>query len=201
MTGTIIQPTLPSYCRLTRHTDERKRGSKISTLTELSFRNNILPLKNQLYRLALRITLDSAEAEDIVQETLIKVWNRRNTWEEISNIEAFCFTICRNLALDAIKRHGSHDEPLGELSREHADNTSNPSDKAIVNDQLDILRKIVDALPEKQRSCIQLRDFEGKPYKEIAAILGITEEQVKVNIFRGRQTIKQRFQKMDNYGL
>ena len=60
---------------------------------------------------------------------------------------------------------------------------------------------MVNALPEKQRSCIQLRDFEGKPYKEIAEILGITEEQVKVNIFRGRQAIKKRYQEFEGYGL
>ena len=48
---------------------------------------------------------------------------------------------------------------------------------------------------------MQLRDFEGKPYKEIADILGITEQQVKVNIFRARQTIKQRFKQIDDYGL
>jgi RNA polymerase sigma-70 factor (ECF subfamily) len=48
---------------------------------------------------------------------------------------------------------------------------------------------------------MQLRDFEGKPYKEIATILGISEEQVKVNIFRARQTIKQRFKEYDDYGL
>ena len=71
----------------------------------LNFRTDILPLKNQLYRLALRITLNTAEAEDIVQETLIKVWNRRDAWDQIDNIEAFCFTVCRNLSLDSIKRH------------------------------------------------------------------------------------------------
>ena len=63
------------------------------------------------------------------------------------------------------------------------------------------MRNHVNALPEKQRSCMQLRDFEGKAYKEIAEILGISEEQVKVNIFRARQTVKERFQKYDNYGL
>ena len=62
-----------------------------------------------------------------------------------------------------------------------------------------MVRQIVDSLPEKQRSCIQLRDFEGKTYKDIALVLGISEEQVKVNIFRGRQTIKQRFEKLDNF--
>ena len=44
----------------------------------ISFQNNVLPLKNQLYRLALRITQNAEEAEDVVQETMMKVWNRRN---------------------------------------------------------------------------------------------------------------------------
>lgn len=170
-------------------------------MKQISFRNDILPLKNQLYRLALRITLDSAEAEDIVQETMIKVWNRRDNWQDIDNIEAFCFTVCRNLALDSIKRHENQNETLDDGQAEKPDMAANPSEQTIENDQLAIVRQIVDSLPEKQRSCIQLRDFEGKAYKDIAQILGITEEQVKVNIFRGRQTIKQRFQNMENYGV
>ncbi len=56
-------------------------------MKNISFRNDVLPLKNKLYRLALRITIDSAEAEDIVQETLIKVWNKREVWNEIESIE------------------------------------------------------------------------------------------------------------------
>lgn len=165
----------------------------------ISFQHDILPLKNQLYRLALRITLDTAEAEDIVQETLIKVWNRRDDWDKIENMEAFCFTICRNMALDSIKRSGSHNASLDNSALEHADTAMSPSQQAIESDQVRIVGQIVDSLPEKQRSCIQLRDFEGKTYKDIAAILGITEEQVKVNIFRGRQTIKQRFLSLDKY--
>lgn len=68
-------------------------------------------------------------------------------------------------------------------------------------EKVEIVRSLIDNLPEKQRSCMQLRDIEGKTYKEIAAILSITEEQVKINIFRARQTIKQQFQQYDNYGL
>ena len=86
--------TFPHLNRLTI----RERMKKIS------FRNDILPLKNELYRLALRITLNPAEAEDIVQETMIKVWNRRDQWDEIESIEAFCLTICRNLALDKMHK-------------------------------------------------------------------------------------------------
>ena len=145
-------------------------------MKEVSFRNDILPLKDILYRLALRITLNRAEAEDIVQDTLIKVWNRRDDWAQMDNIEAYSIT-------------------------ERPDTASSPLERTAQLDRIEIVRSLIDSLPEKQRSCIQLRDFEGRTYKEIARVLDISEEQVKVNIFRARQTIKFKFQQYDNYGL
>ena len=55
-------------------------------MQEISFRNDILPLKDKLFRLALRITFDRAEAEDVVQETLIRVWNKRDEWTKFGSI-------------------------------------------------------------------------------------------------------------------
>ena len=102
----------------------------------IDFRTDILPLKNQLYRLALRITLDSAEAEDIVQDTLIKVWNKRDDWDHIDNIEAFCLTICRNLSLDSVKRQSHRNISLEDAPTDSPDNNANPSQQSIANDQL-----------------------------------------------------------------
>lgn len=170
-------------------------------MKNISFRDDILPLKNQLFRLALRITLNRFEAEDIVQDTLIKVWNRRSDWEVIDSIEAFSLTICRNLSLDRIKKKENDNNSLEDVKGVEPLSSSNPQDRMIQADRVNLIRQIVDSLPEKQRSCMQLRDFEGKSYKEIAVILDITEEQVKVNIFRARQAVKQRYLKLDNYGL
>jgi len=171
-------------------------------MKKISFRNDILPLKNELYRLALRITLNPAEAEDIVQETLIRVWNRRDKWDELESIEAFCLTICRNIALDKLKRAENQNQSLqNEHDTPDSSYASNPEEQALQRDRIQLLRRLIDSLPEKQRSCMQLRDFEGKSYKEIATILAISEEQVKVNIFRARQAVKQKFNKTENYGL
>ena len=170
-------------------------------MKKVSFRNDVLPLKNELFRLALRITLNRAEAEDIVQDTLIKVWNRREEWNAIDSIEAFSLTICRNLSLDRIKKKGNDNDSLEDVKAAEPLASSNPQDRMIQTDKVRLIRQIVDGLPEKQRSCMQLRDFEGKTYKEIAGVLDISEEQVKVNIFRARQTVKQKYLKLDNYGL
>ena len=171
-------------------------------MKKIDFRTDILPLKNELYRLALRIALNPAEAEDVVQETMIKVWNRREQWDEIESIEAFCLTICRNLALDKIKRADNQTATLDD-SHEPPDHSyaSNPEQQAVQRDRVELVKRLMDNLPEKQRSCMQLRDMEGKSYKEIAQVLGISEQQVKVNIFRARQTIKEKCIETEQYGL
>ena len=170
-------------------------------MNNISFRHDVLPLKDKLYGLALRITLNPADAEDIVQDTLIKVWNNRERWQEIESIEAFSLTICRNLSLDNVRKQGNQNESLDDGMTERADWASNPYEDILQTDRINLVRNIIDSLPEKQRSCIQLRDFEGKTYREIAEILQITEEQVKVSIFRARQAIKQKFNEIDQHGL
>ena len=171
-------------------------------MKKISFRNDVLPLKNELYRLALRITLNHAEAEDVVQEAMIKVWNRRDRWDELESIEAFCLTICRNIAIDKTKKAENQNQSLmDEHDAPDHSYTSNPEEQAMQQDRISLIRRLIDTLPEKQRSCMQLRDFEGKSYKEIAKILDVSEEQVKINIFRARQTIKQKFIDTENYGL
>ena len=165
-------------------------------MKQISFQTDILPLKNDLYRMALRITMNAAEAEDVVQETMMKVWNRRDQWEQIESIEAFCLTICRNLSLDKVRRMDNQTQSLdAAYDPKDLGVSSNPEEQAIQSDRIRLVRQMISQLPEKQRSCMQLRDMEGKSYKDIAAILDITEEQVKVNIFRARQTIREKFKR------
>lgn len=166
----------------------------------ISFQTDILPLKNELFRLALRITQNRFEAEDVVQETMLKVWKGRSEWDKIDNIEAFCLTVCRNLSLDKM-RHMDNQVQNIEQESEPADQSysANPEEQAVQHDRLQLVRQLISQLPEKQRTCMQLRDVEGKSYRDIANIIGISEEQVKVNIFRARQTIRERFQKAENF--
>ena len=170
-------------------------------MKNISFRNDVLPLKNELYRLALRITLNNAEAEDIVQETLIRVWKKKDEWENIDSIEAFSLTICRNLSLDHTKKMEKVDFNLDDDSHDSEDISPNPYEQLTQNDRVELVKRLIIELPERQRSVMQLRDIEGKSYKEISIILNMSEEQVKINIFRARQRIKQKYSELENYGL
>ena len=133
-------------------------------MKKVSFRNDVLPLKNQLFRLALRITLSREEAEDIVQDTMIKVWDKRYEWSNIDSIEAYSLRICRNLSLDRLKKRDNQNDSLEEEQLDTV-HTSTPQDRLIDQDRLRVVKEIVDSRPEKQRSCMQKRDFEGKQYK------------------------------------
>jgi len=164
-------------------------------MEEISFKNDVLPLKDKLFRLALRITSNREEAEDIVQDTLIKLWNQRNEWSAIRNMETYSMTVCRNLALDAINKSERHNISLDETAHDQPD-TSRMQDEVLMRQQqMDRIRAIIQQLPEKQRTIILLRDIEEKSYQEIAEIMGINLSDVKVNLFRARQTLKAKINK------
>jgi RNA polymerase sigma-70 factor (ECF subfamily) len=118
-------------------------------------------------------------------------------------MEAFCLTICRNLSLDKIRRMENQLRDAGDSAVEPQDSsyTSNPEEQTVQHDRVALVRRLIGELPEKQRTAMQLRDIEGKAYKEIAIVMGITEEQVKVNIFRARQAIRQKYLETEKYGL
>jgi RNA polymerase sigma-70 factor (ECF subfamily) len=159
-------------------------------MNPISFRNDVMTLKDRLFRLALRITLSKEDAEDVVQDTLVRIWRSMNEGVQIDNVEAFAMTICRNLALDHQARHEQRNIRFDAQLHDRPTNDRSPEEQLETADRMARLRAVVDELPEKQRTAFQLRDIDGRTYREIADVMGITESDVKVNIFRARKYIK-----------
>ena len=153
-----------------------------------------------LYRLALSITLNPAEAEDVVQDTLLKIWNRRSEWTSIESVQAYCVTIARNLAIDKSRSGNNRNTTLPEEVETIADSGS-PYQHMIDRERMQLIHNLIQSLPEKQRIVMQLRDVEGKSYKEIGQMLHLSEELVKVTLFRARQRVRQKYMEIDEYGL
>lgn len=170
-------------------------------MQDIDFRYDLLPLKNKLFRLALRITLDSAEAEDVTSDTLIKVWNKREELRGVESIEAYCMTVCRNLALDRHEKKEAQNLSLEVNEIDAADNSFTPDEQLERDEKLRKVHELFNQLPERQRTIMQLRDIEEKSYREIATIMGVSEEVVKVTLFRARQAIRKQYDKIENYGL
>ena len=158
-------------------------------MENISFRTTVLPLSDRLFRLALRITMNSAEAEDVVQDTLLKVWEHRGEWEQIDNLEAFAIATCRNRALDIVKRAGRNTKSLDEIENSQL-STFNSQLSLEARERLSLVRRLMDDLPEMQRTIMLLRDIEGRTYQEIVQVLDISETQVKVYLHRARTKIR-----------
>lgn len=160
-------------------------------MKSLDFHRDVLPLKDKIFRMALRIVLDRQEAEDITQDTLIRVWERRDDWLQIENMEAWCLTIARRLALDKIKSEEAKQRIIGNGQWTMNDEQATADEILDQKQRVAIVRKVMDQLPEVQRTIMQLRDIEGLRYDEIAGITGLTESQVKVYLHRARKKIRE----------
>jgi RNA polymerase sigma-70 factor (ECF subfamily) len=156
------------------------------------FRKSILPVIDRLFRLAFSITKNKEDAEDVVQDVLFNVWKKKAEWENIENMEAYCFRSTRNIALDKLALMENNLEEI-------PDNYDFPAldvdvyKKVEIEDQMNLLENWVGKLPEKQQTIFRLREIEDLSYKEIAMILNISEEQVKINLFRLRRKLKEYF--------
>jgi len=161
------------------------------------YKLKVFPVKDKLYRLANRMVSHNAEAEDIVQETMIRLWKRRNKLHSYKNIEAFAMVITKNLCLDYLK---SKKSKVVELTNMNSRNTNiNPHIIAETNDIMLSVKKAVAKLPTKQKIILQLRDIEEKEFDEIAEITGETINNIRVLLSRARRNVKESIIKKENY--
>ena len=168
----------------------------------MDFKHDILPLKNIIFRTALRITLNREEAEDIVQDTLLKLWEKRGELEKVENLESFALTMARNLAIDRKEKMETRNLSFNEETHDRPDEGQGSSDSQLMRQETrGFIADIINALPEKQRTILQLRDIEGKSYKEIAAVLSISESDVKVTLFRARNEMKEKILQKKSFFL
>lgn len=160
----------------------------------------MVPLGKKLYRFALSYLKDQAEAEDAVQEVMIKLWDRRETLKNYRSVEAFAMTVTRNHCLDRLrkKRTLSFEEvPVLEKEFHRA---GNPHERMELNDNVNKIRMIMQELPGQQREIVQLRDVEGYAFEEIADITGMNVNLIRVNLSRARKKIRETLINWNRYG-
>lgn len=178
-----------------RHTHEFQR------MNLEAFQNRVMPVKNKLYRFALRLLGNEDEAKDVVQEVFIRVWNGRDKMNQVENWEAWCMRITKNLSLDLIRsnsRKNTHPIAEGFDIRQEA---LTPQEKTEIHESMQRISELMASLPEKQRQVMHLRDIEGYSYNEICDILELDMNQVKVNLFRARTAVREKLNKINAYGL
>lgn len=145
-------------------------------------------MKDKLFRFALRMLSDFQEAEDAVQDVMAGLWVRRAEWMNWKNLEAYCMTATRNHCIDRIRRRRHHEVRVQEVPE--VAGGQDPYEKMMNKEMSYRIRQCMATLPENQQLVMHLREVEGFSYNEIAEVLQITLDQVKVSLFRGRTTIR-----------
>ena len=171
------------------------------TMNSEVFANRVLPTKNKLFRFAFRLLGSSEEAKDVVQEVMIKVWNGREQMATIDNMEAWCMRITKNLSLDRLRSKQRRTTDSMQEGFEVRQESFTPYEKTEIDESMQRVNELINALPEKQRQVMHLRDIEGYSYNEICEILELDMSQVKVNLFRARNFVRERLVKLNAYGL
>lgn len=157
-------------------------------------------MRDKLYRYAFRFVKDGEVAEDVVQDVMYKLWQKREEADEIENLEAWLMVLARNRSLDLLRKvkdnHVSMDEAYTV-----SDQAPVPDKILETADLMTLLQQCLNQLPEKQRSIFHLREIEQMTYEEISQMTGYNLDDVKVSLFRARKHIQRMVSKTNTFGL
>jgi RNA polymerase sigma-70 factor (ECF subfamily) len=158
------------------------------------FVRDVLPLVDQLYRAALRYTRRPADAEDLVQETMVKAYSGFHRFNDGTNVRAWLFRIMTNAWISSYRSAQRRpDEVLAsDVAEVWSSAAKNPSAELAVLEAMgdEAVRDALQALPGAQRLVVYYADVEGFRYKEIADILNVSLGTVMSRLHRGRANLR-----------
>ena len=148
----------------------------------------------KMFRLAQRLLISEDAAKDDVQEVFLKLWNIRNRLSQVKNINAYAMRMTKNHCFDRLKSKESQNLRLVHSNIDGEENSI--QDDMEMQDEVDYLKRVINQLPERERSVIHLREIEEMELATIAEITETREGSVRVALTRARKKIKE---EMINY--
>lgn len=162
-------------------------------MTQETFKDTVFILKNEMCRFAKRFVMSSDEAEDVVQDLMVKFWQKKDELEKFGNLKSYALKSVRNECLNRLKHHdvrqGFADMQLHRLELYSME----------VNNMKEHIVGFINQLPEKQKMVIHLKDVEEYEVSEISEMLEMEENAVRVNLMRARQKVKEQISQLMNY--
>lgn len=158
----------------------------------------ILPLQDKLFRFALSILKSEANAEDALQEVLVKLWELRGKLQKCNNVEAYAMKITKNYCIDRLRRVKNISEIKDEVVNGQVYNTEKQTD---LKDIGQFAYQLINQLPPMQQLIMRLRDVEGYGLDEIAEIMEMKPSAVRANLSRARQTVRDELIKIQEFNV
>lgn len=165
-------------------------------MTKEEFQKEVVPMGDKLYRMAFRLLGNHDSAKDMLQESFLKLWEKRGELQHLSSIDAFACTLLKNKCLDKLRLK----KPMTDVD-ELKSMGNNPDAVFDRNESLSEIRKAMQLLPEKQRLIMQMRDIDGFSFEEIAMLSETTVNNVRVQLCNARKWVKEELIKVYNYGI
>ena len=163
------------------------------------FKRKFLPYHQKLYRVAFRLLGNTQDAEDMVQETYLKLWKKREELPpDIECMEAYCITLIKNLCFDSLRsvRLEEDNRTPEELNIMEE---NNPMREAELKDEVNLVKRIIRALPKQQQQIVVMRDVNDCSYEEIEQATGLSSVNIRVLLSRTRKKIREQFNIIRNY--
>lgn len=153
---------------------------------ELEFQHTVTRIRPQMLHMAQRMLGDDEEAEDVVQDALLKLWQLRD--ESVRNVDGLAKVMVRNMCLDLIRKRKM---TVGVEELDVVD-VPVPTER---DELLDRMLTLVDKLPTMQQTILRMRHMDGMEMSAIASMLGTTEEAVRQSLSRARRKVFQQMKK------
>lgn len=163
------------------------------------FKRRFLPCHTKLYRTAYVLTGSAQDAEDMVQEAYMRLWDKRDELAHIESTEAYAVTLVKHLCLDQLRRNSRQVATCAPEDVTLAAENS-PGMRAEAHDEADCLRRLIGRLPANQRQVMWLRDIDGCSYDEIAKATGLSDVNIRVLLSRARKMIREQYKRICDYG-
>ncbi|HEX6983307.1 MAG TPA: sigma-70 family RNA polymerase sigma factor [Balneolaceae bacterium] len=162
------------------------------------FEDEIIPQLDAMYNFALRLTSDPSDAEDLVQDTIVKAFRFFNSYEKGTNAKAWLFRILKNSYINNYRKKSKQPNQVDydevatfyETIRAERTDTSDLEDKMFRDLIDDDISSALDKLPEDFRTVVLLCDIEGFTYEEIANMLDVPIGTIRSRLHRGRNLLK-----------
>lgn len=158
-------------------------------MTPEQFKELIMPNERRMRLQALRLTANSDDAADAVQDALEQLWKRRERLGSVNSLEAYCITTVNHCCVDILRRRKGAD-----CLSEQSAGATNPSENYDYTNQLMAVKQIIASLPASQARIVSLHDLEQQSIEEIVSQTGLSAGNVRVLLSRARQKIRRYFQ-------